>query len=80
MKFSLSLKGIPVGLYLSHTVEGCHFVASDCKANIIVVDSDQQMSKILSVSKGDVCVGGGGGGGGGGVGRGTAILLYMYVA
>ena len=38
-------------------------MASDCKANIIVVDSDQQMSKILSVSKGHVCVGGGGGGG-----------------
>ena len=48
-------RGIPVGLYLTHTMEGCLFVASDCKANIIVVDSDQQMSKILSVSKGHVC-------------------------
>ena len=31
-------------------------MASDCKANIIVVDSDQQMSKILTVRKWDTSV------------------------
>ena len=51
-------------------------MASDCKANIIVVDSDQQMSKILSVSKGHVCVGGGGVG----VGVGGSCHTAVYVA
>ena len=50
LPLSLSNRGIPVGLYTQSTAEACKYIADDCKANIIVVDNEQQMLKILSVS------------------------------
>ena len=42
--------GIPVGLYLTSSPETCYSIASDSKAQIIVVENDSQLQKILKVS------------------------------
>ena len=41
--------GLSVGLYLTSTAEACFNYASDCKANIIMVENDTQLQKILQV-------------------------------
>ena len=43
-------RGLPTGIYTTNTPEECHFVATDCKANIIVVEDQQQLDKILEVT------------------------------
>ena len=45
----LSSSGLPVGLYLTNTPEACCFIADSCKANIIVVENDDHLQKILQV-------------------------------
>ena len=40
-----------VGLYLTCTPEGCQHIASTSKANIIVVENDSQLEKVLEVSR-----------------------------
>lgn len=42
--------GLPTGIYISSTAEDCEFVAKDCKANIIVVENQEQLNKILKVT------------------------------
>lgn len=37
------------GIYATNSPEGCHYVASDSKANIIVVENQKQLEKILQV-------------------------------
>ena len=41
--------GIPVGLYLTSTPEACCTIAQNCKANIVVVENESQLQKILQV-------------------------------
>jgi long-chain-fatty-acid--CoA ligase ACSBG len=41
--------GIPVGLYLTNTAEACCYIADSNKANIIVVDNDSQLQKIMQI-------------------------------
>ena len=43
-------RGVPAGIYETNNPEGCHFVAHNCKANIIVVENQKQLDKILEVS------------------------------
>ena len=43
-------RGLPTGIYTTSTPEECHFVANDCKANIIVVEDQRQLDKILEVT------------------------------
>ena len=43
-------RGLPTGIYTTSTAEECHFVANDCKANIIVVEDQNQLNKILEVT------------------------------
>lgn len=41
--------GISVGLYLTSSTETCYNIANDCRAQIIVVENDSQLQKILKV-------------------------------
>ena len=45
-------RGLAAGFYTTNGPEACQFVASDCKANIIVVENQKQLDKILQVSVG----------------------------
>ena len=41
--------GIAAGVYTTNSPEACQFIAHDCKANIIVVENQKQLDKILQV-------------------------------
>ena len=41
--------GFAAGIYTTNTAEACEYVAGNCKANILVVENDAQMQKILKV-------------------------------
>ncbi|KAM9312859.1 long-chain-fatty-acid--CoA ligase ACSBG1 [Gastrophryne carolinensis] len=41
--------GIMTGIYTTNSPEACHYVASDCRANIIVVENQKQLEKILQI-------------------------------
>ncbi|KAM4618244.1 long-chain-fatty-acid--CoA ligase ACSBG1 [Polymixia lowei] len=41
--------GIMTGIYATNSPEACHYVASDSKANIIVVENPKQLDKILQI-------------------------------
>ena len=42
--------GLAVGIYATNSPEACHYVAENSDANILVVENDQQLKKILQVS------------------------------
>ncbi|CAL1594148.1 unnamed protein product [Knipowitschia caucasica] len=41
--------GFAVGIYTTNSSEACQYVAENCKANIIVVENQKQMQKIIQV-------------------------------
>ncbi|XP_058854583.1 long-chain-fatty-acid--CoA ligase ACSBG1-like isoform X1 [Acipenser ruthenus] len=41
--------GIVSGIYTTNSPEACHYVAHNCKANIIVVENQKQLEKILQI-------------------------------
>ncbi|XP_039629600.1 long-chain-fatty-acid--CoA ligase ACSBG1 [Polypterus senegalus] len=41
--------GISTGIYPTNSPEACHFVAEDSRANVIVVENQKQLEKILQV-------------------------------
>ncbi|XP_069061788.1 long-chain-fatty-acid--CoA ligase ACSBG2-like isoform X2 [Pleurodeles waltl] len=41
--------GIPVGIYPTSSVDACQYVANNSEANILVVEDDYQLKKILQV-------------------------------
>ncbi|XP_067017003.1 long-chain-fatty-acid--CoA ligase ACSBG2-like [Acropora muricata] len=41
--------GLAVGIYATNSPEACHYVAENSDANILVVENDQQLKKILQV-------------------------------
>ncbi|XP_064390607.1 long-chain-fatty-acid--CoA ligase ACSBG2-like isoform X3 [Halichondria panicea] len=41
--------GLSVGLYLTSTADACHNAALICKANIIILENDTQLQKILRI-------------------------------
>nr|XP_034973813.1 long-chain-fatty-acid--CoA ligase ACSBG2 isoform X1 [Zootoca vivipara] len=43
--------GFAVGIYTTNSPEACQYVAENCGANIIVVENDRQLQKILEVKK-----------------------------
>ena len=53
LSLSLSLmcicRGLSAGIYTTNGPEACHFVANNCKANIIVVENQKHLEKILAV-------------------------------
>lgn len=42
-------RGLAVGIYTTNSPEACQYVASNSEANIIVVENNQQLQKILKV-------------------------------
>ncbi|XP_059952918.1 long-chain-fatty-acid--CoA ligase ACSBG1 [Mesoplodon densirostris] len=43
--------GIVTGIYTTSSPEACQYIAHDCRANIIVVDTQKQLEKILKIWK-----------------------------
>ncbi|XP_017307775.1 long-chain-fatty-acid--CoA ligase ACSBG2 isoform X2 [Ictalurus punctatus] len=41
--------GLAVGIYTTNSPEACHYVAYSCEANVLVVENDKQLAKILQV-------------------------------
>jgi len=41
--------GLAVGIYATNSPMACHYVAVNCDANILVLENDQQLKKILQV-------------------------------
>lgn len=41
--------GFAVGIYTTNSPEACQYVADNCKANIIVVENQKQLQKILQI-------------------------------
>ncbi|KAF6076450.1 acyl-CoA synthetase bubblegum family member 1 [Phyllostomus discolor] len=41
--------GIVTGIYTTSSPEACQYIALDCRANVIVVDTQKQLEKILKV-------------------------------
>uniref|UniRef100_A0AAY4EHA0 Long-chain-fatty-acid--CoA ligase ACSBG1 n=1 Tax=Denticeps clupeoides TaxID=299321 RepID=A0AAY4EHA0_9TELE len=43
--------GIMTGIYATNSPEACHYVANDSRANIIVVENQKQLDKILQIKE-----------------------------
>ena len=43
-------RGLPAGIYETYNSNTCRFIADNCKANIIVVENQTQLEKILEVT------------------------------
>ncbi|XP_044294935.1 long-chain-fatty-acid--CoA ligase ACSBG1 isoform X1 [Varanus komodoensis] len=41
--------GIVTGIYTTSSPEACHYIAQDCRANIIVVENQRQLDKIMQI-------------------------------
>ena len=42
-------RGLATGIYITNSPEACHFVTDHCKANVVVVEDNRQLQKILQV-------------------------------
>lgn len=42
-------RGLATGIYTTNSPEACMYVAANCEANIVVVENQAQLSKILQV-------------------------------
>ena len=45
------VSGLPTGIYTTSKPDACQFVANNCSANIICVEDEKQLAKILEVSE-----------------------------
>ena len=43
------IRGLAFGIYETNNPEACQFAAHDCKANMLVVENQKQLDKILQV-------------------------------
>ena len=43
--------GLSAGVFITSTAESCCYVANSCKANIVVVENETQLQKILQASQ-----------------------------
>ncbi|NXU52153.1 ACBG2 ligase, partial [Turnix velox] len=41
--------GFAVGIYTTNSPEACHYVAENCRANVVVVENQKQLQKILEI-------------------------------
>ena len=48
-KILSSQSGLSTGIYASNSAEACHAIADDARCNIIVVENEHQLEKILQV-------------------------------
>lgn len=45
----LFLSGLGTGIYTTNSPEACQYVAANCEANVLVVEDQKQLNKILQV-------------------------------
>ena len=45
----LCLSGLGTGIYTTNSPEACQYVAANCEANVLVVEDQKQLNKILQV-------------------------------
>lgn len=45
----LLYSGLATGIYTTNSAEACQYVAHNARCNVIVVENDHQLQKILSV-------------------------------
>ena len=41
--------GLSAGIYTTNSPEACWYVLNDCEANVVVVENEKQLEKILEV-------------------------------
>ena len=41
--------GLSTGIYTTNSPEACYYILENCKANIVVVENQKQLDKILEV-------------------------------
>lgn len=46
---NLFFRGLAAGIYTTNSPEACYYVAHDCEANVLVVENEKQLEKILQV-------------------------------
>lgn len=49
LKYFCISRGLATGIYTTNSPEACQYVAASCEANIVVVENQAQLSKILQV-------------------------------
>ncbi|XP_060037505.1 long-chain-fatty-acid--CoA ligase ACSBG2 isoform X2 [Erinaceus europaeus] len=49
---SILAGGLCVGIYATNTADACHFVITQAKVDVLLVENDQQLQKILSIPHG----------------------------
>lgn len=49
MVINMFFRGLAAGIYHTNSPEACHYVAYDSDANVLVVENDKQLAKILKV-------------------------------
>ena len=42
-------RGLSTGIYTTNSPEACYYILENCKANIVVVENQKQLDKILEV-------------------------------
>lgn len=47
--FCLLQRGLAAGIYTTNSPEACQYVAANCEANVLVVENQKQLDKILKV-------------------------------
>lgn len=45
-------RGLCVGIYATNSADACQYVITQAKVNVLLVENDQQLRKILSVKAG----------------------------
>ena len=43
------IRGLSAGIYTTSTAERCHYILNNSKADIVVVENQKQLDKILEV-------------------------------
>ena len=43
------IRGLSTGVYTTNSPEACYYILENCKANIVVVENQKQLDKILEV-------------------------------
>ncbi len=44
-------RGLAAGIYATNGPDACKYVIADCNANVVVVENQKQLDKILQVSE-----------------------------
>ena len=56
LKWFPPCRGLATGIYTTNSPEACQYVAERCQANVIVVENNQQLQKILQVKDSLPCL------------------------